>query len=296
MRTAIKNPAIPESAARVPNILRLADATTALSRVLTFTYPADAVLGRYFRERHVLGQHDRAFVAEAVFGVLRRKMLFDHVAPEATPRQLVLLWLARIAGFSSRELTPLCKTDEIQWLNATRSQAGALPLSAEADLPQWIIDRLLPQHDDDFIRKLGRALQDPAPLDLRVNTIRSNHDAVLADLNASGIEATAMPFSPIGIRVKGKPSINRHPLFTSGAIEVQDEGSQLLGYLLAPRRTDLVVDFCAGAGGKTLMLGALMHSQGRIYAFDVSQKRLDNLKPRLKRSGLAKQHPLVFGH
>jgi len=105
-----------------------------------------------------------------------------------------------------------------------------------------------------------------------------------------------MPFSPIGIRVKGKPSINRHPLFTSGAIEVQDEGSQVLGYLLAPRRTDLVVDFCAGAGGKTLMLGALMHSQGRLYAFDVSQKRLDNLKPRLKRSGLSNLHPLVIAH
>ena len=296
MKTAIKNPAIPESAARVPNNLRLADAATALSRVLTFTYPADAVLGRYFRERHVLGQHDRAFVAEAVFGVLRRKELFDHVAPQATPRQLVLLWLARIAGFSSRELTPLCKADEIQWLNATRSQASALPLNVEADLPQWIVDRLLLQHDDDFIRKLGRALQDPAPLDLRVNTIRSNREAVLAGLNASGIEAVAMSFSPIGIRVKGKPSINRHPLFTSGAIEVQDEGSQLLGYLLAPRRTDLVVDFCAGAGGKTLMLGALMHTQGRIYAFDVSQKRLDNLKPRLKRSGLSNLHPLVIAH
>ena len=295
MKTAIKT-AIPESAARVPNDLRLADAAHALSRVLTFTYPADAVLGRYFRERHALGPHDRAFVAEAVFGVLRRKELFDHVAPQATPRQLVLLWLARIAGFSSRELTPLCKADEIQWLNATRSQAAALPLNVEADLPQWIVDRLLLQHDDDFIRKLGHALQDPAPLDLRVNTIRSNRDAVLAALNAGGIEAVAMPFSPIGIRVKGKPSINRNPLYTSGAIEVQDEGSQVLGYLLAPRRSDLVVDFCAGAGGKTLMLGALMHSQGRLYAFDVSQKRLDNLKPRLKRSGLSNLHPLVFAH
>jgi 16S rRNA (cytosine967-C5)-methyltransferase len=295
MKTAIKT-AIPESAARVPNDLRLADAAHALSRVLTFTYPADAVLGRYFRERHVLGPHDRAFVAEAVFGVLRRKELFDHVAPQATARQLVLLWLARIAGFSSRELTPLCKADEIQWLNATRAQPSDLPLNVEADLPQWIVERLLEQHDEDFIRKLGRALQDPAPLDLRVNTIRSNRDTVLAALNASGIEAVAMPFSPIGIRIKGKPSINRHPLFTSGAIEVQDEGSQVLGYLLAPRRSDLVVDFCAGAGGKTLMLGALMHSQGRLYAFDVSQKRLDNLKPRLKRSGLSNLHPLVIAH
>ncbi len=296
MKTAIKKNFIPEAAARVPNDLRLADATTALSRVLSFAYPADAVLSRYFRERHVLGQHDRAFVAEAVFGVLRRKLLFDHVAPQATPRQLVLLWLARIAGFSSRELTPLCKTDEIQWLNATRTQTTAMPLSVEADLPQWIVDRLLEQHDDDFIRKLGRALQDPAPLDLRVNTLRATREAVLSQLAASGIEATAMRYSPVGIRVRGKPSINRHPLFTGGAIEVQDEGSQLLGYLVAPRRSDLVVDFCAGAGGKTLMLGSLMNSQGRVYAFDISQKRLDKLKPRLKRSGLSNVHPLVIAH
>jgi 16S rRNA (cytosine967-C5)-methyltransferase len=295
MKAALKT-ALPEAAARVPNALRLTDATTALSRVLAFTYPADAVLSRYFRERPVLGPRDRDFVAGAVFGVLRRKELFDHVAPQATPRQLILLWLARIAGFSSRELTPLCKAGEIQWLNATRSQASALPLSVEAGLPQWIIERLQERHDDEFIRKLGRALQDPAPLDLRVNTIRANRDTVLAELNASGIEATAMPFSPIGIRVRGKPPINRHPLFTSGAIEVQDEGSQVLGHLLAPRRTDLVVDFCAGAGGKTLMIGALMHSQGRVYAFDVSQKRLDKLKPRLKRSGLSNLHPLVIAH
>ncbi len=288
--------AIPESPARMPNALRLADAATALSRVLTFTYPADAVLSRYFRERHALGPQDRAFVAEAVFGVLRRKELFDHVAPQATPRQLVLLWLARIAGFSSRELTPLCKADEIQWLNATRAQPTDMPLSVEADLPQWIVERLQTQHDDDFIRRLGRALQDPAPLDLRVNTLRGDRDQALTQLNASGFEAGPTPYSPIGIRVKGKPSINRHPLFTCGAIEVQDEGSQLLGYLLAPRRTDLVVDFCAGAGSKTLMLGALMHSQGRLYAFDVSQKRLDKLKPRLKRSGLSNLHPLVIAH
>ena len=289
--------AIPESAARVPNTLRLADAAHALARVLTFTYPADAVINRYFRERHVLGPHDRAFVAEAVFGVLRRKLLLDHIAPQATPRQLVLLWLTRIAGFSGRDLAALCTAGETQWLNETRAQPSAgTPLSVEADLPQWIVDGLRTRHDETFIRALGRALQEPAPLDLRVNTMRTNREAALAALAASGIDAAPMPYSPIGIRVKGKPSINRHPLFTSGAIEVQDEGSQLLGYLVAPRRTDLVVDFCAGAGGKTLMLGALMNSQGRVYAFDVSAKRLDHLKPRLKRSGLSNLHPLVIAH
>ena len=105
-----------------------------------------------------------------------------------------------------------------------------------------------------------------------------------------------MPWSPVGIRVKGKPALNKSPLFLGGKFEVQDEGSQLLGFLLAPKRNEMVVDFCAGAGGKTLMLGAMMNSQGRLYAFDVSEKRLTNLKPRLKRSGLSNIHPQLIAH
>src|SRR6185436_12896724 len=117
---------------------------------------------------------------------------------------------------------------------------------------------------------------------------------VLLQLAASGITGAPTPYSPVGIRVQGRPPINRHVLFESGAVEVQDEGSQLLGYLVAPRRSDLVVDFCAGAGGKSLMLGALMRSRGRIHAFDTSAARLTRLKPRLKRSGLSNLHPHVI--
>lgn len=293
-RSAAKTEAPVVNTRSGPSHSRLDEAASALTRVLTFDYPADAVLSRYFRDREALGQQDRAFVAESVFGVLRRKLLLDYIAPDATPRQLLLLWLSRVAGYSGRELGALCSSDETQWLNNTRAQ-GTLPLAVEADLPQWVIDRL-PEHDETFVRALGRSLQESAPLDLRVNTLRANRDEVLARLNAEGIEASPTPLSPIGIRLQGKPALGRHQLFTSGMVEVQDEGSQLLGYLLAPRRTDLVVDFCAGAGGKTLMLGALMNSQGRLYAFDVSEKRLSKLKPRLKRSGLSNLHPLVIAH
>ena len=86
----------------------------------------------------------------------------------------------------------------------------------------------------------------------------------------------------------------RSELFSSGAIEVQDEGSQLLGYLVAPKRREMVVDFCAGAGGKTLLMGAMMQSQGRLYALDISEKRLKNLAPRLKRSGLSNVHAQII--
>jgi 16S rRNA (cytosine967-C5)-methyltransferase len=114
----------------------------------------------------------------------------------------------------------------------------------------------------------------------------------LAQLDSDGLTAAPCPYSPLGIRLAGKPALSRHPLFVDGSMEVQDEGSQLLGFLLQPRRGEMVADFCAGAGGKTLLLGALMRSQGRLYAFDVAERRLARLKPRLARSGLSNVHPV----
>jgi 16S rRNA (cytosine967-C5)-methyltransferase len=139
-------------------------------------------------------------------------------------------------------------------------------------------------------------MQQSAPLDLRVNTLRANRDEVMQGLQGEKVEATLTPLSPIGIRVKGKPPLNKSPMFEGGKFEVQDEGSQLLGFLLAPKRNEMVVDFCAGAGGKTLLLGAMMNSQGRLYAFDVSEKRLANLKPRMARSGLSNVQPQLIAH
>ena len=147
-----------------------------------------------------------------------------------------------------------------------------------AELPDWLWDRLgaaLPADERDA---LARAWLAPAPLDLRVNPLKITRDAGASALAASGIDAEPTPYSPLGLRVAGKPALQRIRCSLSGAIEVQDEGSQLLGLLVAPKRTDMVVDFCAGAGGKTLLLGALMRSQGRLYAFDVSRARLAQLQ------------------
>jgi 16S rRNA (cytosine967-C5)-methyltransferase len=270
-------------------------ALDALRTVLAFRHPADAVLSHYFREHRQLGQQDRAFVAESVFGVLRRKLLLDHLSEGATLRMSLLLWLARFAGRSARELSPLLNAGEAEWLAEKKAVAiDDLPLTLRADLPEWIVERLQRQWPDEEIYALGRALQQPAPLDVRVNTLRADRDSVLQALTKEGLKAEPTPYSPIGIRIHGRPALNRNPLFLDGSIEVQDEGSQLLGFLLAPRRHELVVDFCAGAGGKALMLGAMMNSQGRLYAFDVSTARLARLKPRLARSGLSNLHPYAI--
>jgi 16S rRNA (cytosine967-C5)-methyltransferase len=264
--------------------------------VLRFDQPADGVLSRYFRERRDLGQHDRAFVAESTFGVLRHKRTLDHLTGNGSPRRLLLGWATRHAGLSARDLAPALPAGETEWiasLKAAGTQASFSP-AVQAELPDWIFERLETQLGPLEALALARSLQNPAPLDLRVNTLRSSRAAALDALRQSGFVAEPTPFSPAGIRLAGKPAINRHPLFLGGAIEVQDEGSQLVGYLVAPRRRELVVDFCAGAGGKSLMLGAMMHSQGRLYAFDVSAGRLSQLEPRLKRSGLSNVHPHVL--
>ena len=266
-------------------------ATAALRAVLPLEHPADSILRHFFRENPMLGANDRAFIAETVFGILRHRFFLECIAA-TTPRSLLLAYLAKFQGMNLRELVPLVSEAEAKWLSGIKAATPkSEPLVIQAELPEWLVEKLRSFMPDTDILNLGRSLQQPASLDLRVNTLLANRDEVLALLSKDGIEGDITPYSPIGIRLAGKPAINRHELFLAGKVEVQDEGSQLLGYLLSPRRGDMVVDFCAGAGGKTLMLGALMRSQGRIYAFDISEKRLNNLKPRLKRSGLSNLYP-----
>ena len=258
---------------------------------MPLTAPADVTLHQFFRARRQLGQHDRAFIAEGVFAVLRRLRSLSAQAGTSAVRPLAIGAAIRELGLSLRELEPALSADEQAWAREFKTRKATLSAAELADLPDWLWDALgaaLPDERD----ALARSWLAPAPLDLRVNSLKTTREAAQAALAADGIASMPTPYSPLGLRVTGKPSLQNHPLFTSGAIEVQDEGSQILGYLVAPKRNDMVVDFCAGAGGKTLLLGALMRSQGRLYAFDISPRRLANLKPRLARSGLSNVYPV----
>ncbi|MFZ2269709.1 MAG: RsmB/NOP family class I SAM-dependent RNA methyltransferase [Azonexus sp.] len=275
-----------------------AHAEAVLGQLLRFEYPADAVVSRYFRENRQLGHADRAFVAETVFAVLRRgRSLEARCAGQLSDRHLLLVALAITRGWNKRELEPVLKSSEEEWLAAAKAMPEAdFPPAVRCDLPDWLYQSLESQFGAEETLKLAHALNLPAPLDLRVNTLKTDREAVLARFAADGIGAEAGSLSPIAVRLREKPALAQHPLFLEGAIEVQDEGSQLLGYLLEPRRGELVIDLCAGAGGKTLLLGALMKNTGRLYAYDVSDKRLANLKPRLARSGLSNVHPARIEH
>jgi 16S rRNA (cytosine967-C5)-methyltransferase len=281
----------------IPSKPLFSQAAHVLKGMLDFTGPADAVLSRHFRDNRELGPREREFVAETCYAVLRHKRLLELAVGEPTPRLLVLATLIKHQGLSVRELEPLLKTGEREQLGAVKAfGADTQPLAVRAGFPDWLADRLVAQYGEADTLALGRALLSPAPLDLRVNPQLASREEALTALAEDGIGAEATAYSPLGLRLKKKLALQKHPLFVAGKVEVQDEGSQLLGYLVGPRRGEMVADFCAGAGGKTLLLGALMANSGRLYAFDVSEKRLAQLKPRLARSGLSNVHPQMIAH
>jgi 16S rRNA (cytosine967-C5)-methyltransferase len=270
-----------------PTPALLGHAATVLAELLKFARPADQALSAYFRSHRDLGQTDRAFVAEAVFAVLRRKRSLEAAAGSAAPRDLLVAALVRVFGLSARAL----EQDSALAARVKANAGGGLPAAVQSDLPDWLWERLVAAYGEQESAAIAQGLLGAAPLDLRVNLVKLTREDALARL---ALEGAPTNLSPAGIRMQGKPAINRHALFLEGAVEVQDEGSQLLAYLLAPRRGEMVADFCAGAGGKTLAISMLMHGTGRVYAMDVSEKRLRELSPRAARAGISNVHPIVL--
>jgi 16S rRNA (cytosine967-C5)-methyltransferase len=267
-----------------------------LRTVMRFEQPADAVVASFFRQHRQLGQRERHAMAEAVYAVLRRRTLLEHLAQEGSgplERRLALLGWQDSENVLRAALTP----PEIGWLEHARSVGQqALSDRVHHNLPDWLAGKLRSGLGEEQFRALVEALDASAPLDLRVNALRAKREEVMASLAAVGIQAKPTPLSPWGLRLAGKPALGKLEVFVRGDVEVQDEGSQLLALLTEARRGEMVVDFCAGAGGKTLALGAMMRNTGRLYAFDVSGHRLDALKPRLARSGLTNVYAVQIAH
>ena len=292
----------------------LLDACAELVRqILKFDHPADAVVSKFFRDHrktYAFGPRERATLAETVYNVLRYKLRYDHFAPSGSgpkERRLAILGLAQHLQDSAPGkpgaldfLKDALHANERIWLdNCLRIQTTDLLERHQHNLPEWLVQPLKTQLDQDGGREfwsLVDSFQHSATLDLRVNTFTDKRADVQKELQLAGIAAEPTPYSPWGLRILGKPSLTKLDAFARGAIEVQDEGSQLLSLLMDAKRGEMVVDFCAGAGGKTLALGAAMRSTGRLYAFDTSAHRLEALKPRLARSKLSNVHPAAIAH
>ncbi len=275
------------------NLLRMT--SIVLADVLSNTGPADVKLGLFFKQHRDLGTKDRAFVAESVYGVLRRKAFLMYVAEGNDPRKLLLAYLIRVLGTSTRDLNEVLNAQQKEWALVIKAKKTEDMTKAEkADLPEWFWDKLVVQYGEEEALAIARSFHQQASLDLRVNIIKASREDVIAKFQSEKTEIKPTPYAPYGLRMPQKMTISKHPFFIDGKIEVQDEGSQLLAQLVAPRRGEMIADFCAGAGGKSLAIGALMRNSGRIYAFDVSEKRLQNLGIRLKRSGLSNLHSQVI--
>jgi 16S rRNA (cytosine967-C5)-methyltransferase len=253
--------------------------------------PADRALDRFFRARRFLGGRDRRFIAEGVFGVLRRQRFFRHclqcVPGQAAPAaDLAGLHLLN-QGWSERALASLLSAPEATRLSSAlrAAQAESLPFAIRHSLPDVLADALVHGWGAAQAENLAIALAGTAPLDLRVNTLRADRAALQQRLAGAGIHLEPTPYAPHGLRRADRAALFQAPGFQEGAFEVQDEGSQLLAALVDVPPRGRVVDFCAGAGGKTLALAMQMDNKGEILACDVIPRKLEELARRARRAG-----------
>ena len=296
---------------------RLQAAIILLDKILQATAPADSVVTGYFRLCRYMGSGDRRAISETVYNILRRyEELQWFLQGMPTPksgwgRLLVLAYAHKILNLSLAEIQGLCKTvpvvkshiknkenfqadkfdpeplsavEKVLIQEMGRLKPDAMPLWVRLNIPQWIFPRLEAAFGDG-IEKAARALNVAAPLDLRVNTLKTSRTEVLMELKGQGFDPVSTPWSPVGVRLKDRRPLSNHELWIKGHIEVQDEGSQVLGLLVDAQPGMTVLDFCAGAGGKTLAMAAAMENRGRIVATDVAAWRLLRSRERLRRAG-----------
>ncbi|HEY4202086.1 MAG TPA: RsmB/NOP family class I SAM-dependent RNA methyltransferase [Devosiaceae bacterium] len=264
--------------------------------------PADAVVSAWFRARRQIGDDDRGYIFELLHTLLRHHArlgwwLARH-GREDTPRNRLLAWLILSGSktpeqiralFNGGKLAPAVLTEDeralLLKLPAGTMAHAAMPEEVRVECPPWATEPLRRRFGEAFGDEMA-ALLTAAPLDLRVNPIKANRPEMLGALRDLGLDAEASGMAPYGIRLPERLSLASLPMLKSGEVEIQDEGSQLVAMLVDARPGDRVVDFCAGAGGKTLAIAAQMANKGHVIACDVLEGRLKRSTERFRKAGL----------
>ena len=275
---------------------RLSAAIEIIAAIEAQRIPAAQALKEWGTSHRFAGSGDRAAIAGLVWDVLRRRASSAHLMASETPRARLLGMLKLERGMDADAIAALCDGGRYAPEPLSEAERAALvsgslqgaPAHIAGDYPEWLDDQLAAVFGEDRVAEAA-AMASRAPLDLRVNTLKARREKVLGSFKHLGAKPT--PWSPLGLRIElgadaRNPGIHSEEDFVKGAVEVQDEGSQLAALFSAAKAGEQVIDLCAGAGGKTLALAAMMQGKGRLIAADRDKRQLAPIHERLSRAGV----------
>lgn len=288
-----------------------------LGNIRASSKPADSLIDSFFRSHKYLGSHDRRFIAETTYGTLRHLRRCEFILQcamganaENVKREdgLLMLPVAYLAGIDHRTLTAADVSQKLSskalkdgMVTFLKTLANGCPIpesdvtekiGIEYSFADWMVRRMLYEYGHEETERICQSLNEPAPLTLRVNLLKTTVEQCQEELRKQEIETSRTATSPYGLQITKRVNVFSLKSFQDGYFEVQDEGSQILPLLIDPKPTAKVLDACAGAGGKTLGFAALMKNRGEIFATDNNGYRLRELKKRSRRAGAFNIRPL----
>ncbi len=273
-------------------------------------FPFDVALDGFFRSRRYAGSKDRRSISERVWGILRRRARLDwwvdtvmgqntlpatglermraRIIADVMIFDQVTVEEAQVFFSGSRHCPTELSSSELSLVSELAGKSldhPDMPAWVKGEYPEWLHEELVASWGDQ-LPAYAEALNQPATLDFRVNSLKADRKSALNALTGEGILAHETPLSPLGIRVTNRMRLGGIGVFKEGKVDVQEEGSQILSLLVDARPGMTVVDYCAGAGGKTLAIAAQMKGKGSLIACDISSKRLSRMTGRLKKAGV----------
>lgn len=280
---------------------RIAGLIDLLDIVLQAHIPMDVTAGDWFRHKKYIGSKDRAEIAERLYRIMRHRARYSWWLKQSklgeTARNFVLTDCAfhddraeerLFDGNGGQYATEALNEEEqayLKGLHGKSIESDDMPQAVRLEIPDWAEKRMIKRFGD-ALEDEARAMMQPAGLNLRVNTIKSDRNAAIESLGKDGVTVEPTQFSPHGLQVIGKPYLAKTKAFAKGWVEIQDEGSQLIALACGAKPGMRVLDYCAGGGGKTLALAAEMKNKGSIVAADLDARRLERGRKRYRKADM----------